>query len=191
MGVINSPTTSNLPSPTEISDGENNVARENQRRYDRGIRVWGAHGQENLEKSRVCLLNAGATGSEALKNLVLGGISFFTIVDGNKVKPSDLGANYLVTENCLGHSRAECVAACLKELNENVHGSYIDEEPGTILANRPEFFAGFDIVIGTQLHESDAVAVDNICRAQGTRLLLSRSYGLVGYVRVGEYCTFF
>lgn len=185
MGVSSSPATSNLRSATENSDGENHVVIEKQRRYDRGIRVWGAHGQENLERSRVCLLNAGATGSEALKNLVLGGISFFTIVDGKKVEPTDLGANYLVTEESLGHSRAECVAACLKELNENVNGSYIDEEPGTIIDNRPQFFAGFDIVIGTQLHESDAIALDGICRAHGTRLLLARSYGLVGYVRVG------
>ena len=53
-----------------------------QRRYDRGIRVWGAHGQEAVEKARICLLNAGPTGAEALKNLVLSGIHSFTIVDG-------------------------------------------------------------------------------------------------------------
>lgn len=50
-----------------------------------GIRVWGAHGQDALEHARICLLTAGPTGSEALKNMVLGGISSFTIVDGAKV----------------------------------------------------------------------------------------------------------
>ena len=58
-------------------------------------RIWGEHGQEALENAKVCLLNCGPTGSEALKNLVLGGIGSFTIVDGKKVEPSDLGNNFL------------------------------------------------------------------------------------------------
>eukprot|EP00951_Prasinocladus_malaysianus_P013472 scaffold101932_cov42-Prasinocladus_malaysianus.AAC.1 len=57
----------------------------NAKRYDRQIRIWGAHGQASLEASRVCLLNCGPTGSEILKNLVLGGIHSFTIVDPSKV----------------------------------------------------------------------------------------------------------
>lgn len=58
-------------------------------------RIWGEHGQSSLERARVCVLNCGPTGSEALKNLVLGGIGSFTIVDASKVSPSDLGNNYL------------------------------------------------------------------------------------------------
>jgi amyloid beta precursor protein binding protein 1 len=58
-------------------------------------RIWGEHGQSALERARVCVLNCGPTGSEALKNLVLGGIGSFTIVDASKVSPSDLGNNYL------------------------------------------------------------------------------------------------
>ena len=34
-----------------------------------------------------------------------------------------------------------------------------------------------------QLGEADAVELDAICRQAGVRLLLLRSYGLVGYVR--------
>lgn len=58
---------------------------EKSRRFDRQIRIWGAHGQSRFEEARICLLNASATGGEALKNLVLGGIAAFTIVDGQKV----------------------------------------------------------------------------------------------------------
>ena len=58
-------------------------------------RIWGEHGQAALERARVCILNCGPTGSEALKNLVLGGIGSFTIVDASKVSQSDLGNNYL------------------------------------------------------------------------------------------------
>lgn len=37
-------------------------------------RLWGDHGQEALESAHVCLINATATGTEILKNLVLPGI---------------------------------------------------------------------------------------------------------------------
>ncbi len=79
------------------------------KRYDRGIRIWGAHGQDALESACICLLNCGPTGSEALKNLVLGGIRSFTIVDGNKVEAADLGNNFLVTGADLGRQRGQCV----------------------------------------------------------------------------------
>ena len=61
------------------------------RRYDRQLRIWGEQGQSRLESARVCLLHCGPTGTEALKNLVLGGIAAFTLVDGGKVTRADLG----------------------------------------------------------------------------------------------------
>lgn len=48
-----------------------------------------------MENASICLLNCGPTGSEALKNLVLGGIGSITVVDGAKVEASDLGNNFL------------------------------------------------------------------------------------------------
>ena len=36
-------------------------------------RLWGDHGQANLEVAKVCLINANATGTEILKNLILPG----------------------------------------------------------------------------------------------------------------------
>ncbi|PSC68884.1 NEDD8-activating enzyme E1 regulatory subunit [Micractinium conductrix] len=166
------------------------TAPDRAQRYDRGIRVWGAHGQEALEAARVCLLNAGPTGTEALKNMVLGGIHSFTIVDGAKVEPADLGNNFLLTADGVSAPRAQCATECLKELNESVAGSYVEETPRSLMNSNPDFFKQFTLVIATQLGEADAVTIDNICRQHGVRLLLLRSYGLLGYVRpsVPEQC---
>ena len=77
MTASRSPSTDTSPhSLGPALSGEMAAASDKSKRYDRGIRVWGAHGQEALEAARVCLLNAGPTGTEALKNLVLGGIKF-------------------------------------------------------------------------------------------------------------------
>uniref|UniRef100_A0A8B9H6E9 NEDD8-activating enzyme E1 regulatory subunit n=1 Tax=Astyanax mexicanus TaxID=7994 RepID=A0A8B9H6E9_ASTMX len=64
-----------------------------EQRYDRQLRLWGDHGQEALENAHTCLLNASATGTEILKNLILPGIGAFTIVDGHKVTGEDVGNN--------------------------------------------------------------------------------------------------
>lgn len=121
------------------------------KRYDRQLRIWGTHGQQRLENCSICLLNCGPTGSETLKNLVLGGIASFTIVDGGKVEPRDLGNNFLVSEASLGEPRAKVVTELLQELNESVSGSYVEEVPEVLLDNKPKFFSSFQLVIATQV----------------------------------------
>ena len=69
-----------------LENGQSSFATKD-RKYDRQLRIWGAHGQALLESSKVCLLRCGPTGSETLKNLVLGGIAAFTVVDDAKVGP--------------------------------------------------------------------------------------------------------
>jgi hypothetical protein len=59
------------------------------------FRIWGEQGQAALEKATICLLNCGPTGSETLKNLVLGGVGSITVIDGSKVELGDLGNNFM------------------------------------------------------------------------------------------------
>eukprot|EP00803_Ostreobium_quekettii_P003164 evm.model.scf_1431.4 EVM.evm.TU.scf_1431.4 scf_1431:28857-34969(-) len=134
------------------------------KRYDRQVRVWGAHGQQRLEAARVCVLNCGPTGCEALKNLVLGGVAAFTVVDGARVGPSDMGNNFLVGPNSLGRPRAQVVTELLKELNESVAGSFVEEWPGDRLRSDPDFFGSFAIVIATQMPEHEVKQLDKVCQ---------------------------
>lgn len=59
-------------------------------------RLWGDHGQANLEAAHVCLINATGLGTEVLKSLVLPGIGAFTIVDGKKITGEDIEAKYVL-----------------------------------------------------------------------------------------------
>lgn len=51
------------------------------KRYDRQLRVWGPQGQEALGRTNIAVLGSGPAAAEALKNLVLGGIGSFVVVD--------------------------------------------------------------------------------------------------------------
>ena len=78
-------------------------------KYDRQLRLWGRDGQDNLMKAHLLLINANATGSETLKNLVLPGIGKFTILDDAIVKEEDLGLNFFVDSESVGQHRAKVV----------------------------------------------------------------------------------
>uniref|UniRef100_A0A2P2KNU2 NEDD8-activating enzyme E1 regulatory subunit n=1 Tax=Rhizophora mucronata TaxID=61149 RepID=A0A2P2KNU2_RHIMU len=125
-------------------------------KYDRQLRIWGEQGQTALEKASICLLNCGPTGSETLKNLVLGGIGSITVIDGSKVEEGDLGNNFMVDESSIGQSKAKCVCACLQELNDAVKAKFIEEFPEKLIETNPLFFSQFTLVVATQVQHSNA-----------------------------------
>ncbi|KAH1220813.1 NEDD8-activating enzyme E1 regulatory subunit AXR1 [Glycine max] len=150
-------------------------------KYDRQLRIWGEQGQAALEKSSICLLNCGPTGSETLKNLVLGGVGSITVVDGSKVEAGDLGNNFLVDEASLGKSKAKCVCSFLQELNDAVKAKFVEESPETLIETNPSFFSQFTLVVATQLMENSMIKLDQICREVNVMLIFARSYGLTGF----------
>lgn len=121
------------------------------------------------------MLNCGPTGSETLKNLVLGGIGSITVIDGSKVELGDLGNNFmgkflfllhsfgfessilllvgylLVDESSVGQSKAKCVCAFLQELNDAVKAKFIEEYPEALIETNPSFFSQFTLVVATQV----------------------------------------
>ncbi|WCJ37568.1 NEDD8-activating enzyme E1 regulatory subunit AXR1 [Euphorbia peplus] len=153
-------------------------------KYDRQLRIWGEQGQGALEKASICLLNCGPTGSETLKNLVLGGVGSITVIDGSKVEVGDLGNNFMVDESSVGQSKAKCVCAFLQELNDAVKAKFIEEHPEALIETNPSFFSQFTLVVATQLVEDSMVKLDRICREANVMLVFARSYGLTGLVRV-------
>ena len=50
-------------------------------RYDRQLRLWGAEGQGRLARCRVLAVGASPATCETMKNLILGGIRAFEMVD--------------------------------------------------------------------------------------------------------------
>eukprot|EP01100_Stratorugosa_tubuloviscum_P003647 TRINITY_DN1888_c0_g1_i1.p1 TRINITY_DN1888_c0_g1~~TRINITY_DN1888_c0_g1_i1.p1 ORF type:complete len:521 (-),score=235.08 TRINITY_DN1888_c0_g1_i1:106-1668(-) len=130
------------------------MATDKTKRYDRQLRLWGEEGQEKLETSKLLLIGANATGTELLKNLVLPGIGSFTLLDNKKVSAADTGNNFFVTTDSIGQSRAAVTSNLLQELNELVSANFVDEDPEKLIAETPEFFTKFTVVIVCELNEN-------------------------------------
>lgn len=153
-------------------------------KYDRQLRLWGDHGQTALETSRVCLINATATGTEILKNLILPGIGSFTVVDGHKVQGEDVGNNFFLTKDSIGQSRAKFTLEYLSELNDDVTGDYMEEHPEKLLDTNADFFSQFTIVIATNLCERTLLRLGKCLWEKNIPLLICRCYGFIGYMRL-------
>uniref|UniRef100_A0A8C0IQP4 NEDD8-activating enzyme E1 regulatory subunit n=1 Tax=Chelonoidis abingdonii TaxID=106734 RepID=A0A8C0IQP4_CHEAB len=125
----------------------------------RGTRTWGL-------PSCSVWINATATGTEILKI----SIGSFTIVDGNQVTGED--------------NRAQSATELLQELNNDVSGNFVEESPDKLLDNDPSFFCRFNLVVATQLPESILMRLAEILWNANIPLLVCRTYGLVGYMRI-------
>ena len=160
------------------------VPSEKSTRYDRQLRLWGENGQDALEGAHVCMINASATGTEILKNLVLPGIQAFTIVDSKAVGPEDLGNNFFLDSDSLGKNRASCAIQFLLELNPEVKGFAVEEDVTSILAANPQFFKQFTVVVASQMHGATLLKLSDLMWELSIPLLAARSYGMVGYLRL-------
>lgn len=159
-------------------------------KYDRQLRLWGAHGQKALMDANICVLGSSPCATESLKNLVLPGIGRFTVVDAAKVEAADLGNNFFLEESDVGRPRAEATCKWLQEMNPDVQGFHIEREASSVIADGVEFFRPFTLVVACQLTERLSVQLCSFCKELDVPLLLITSLGLLGKLRlyVAEHC---
>lgn len=155
-------------------------------KYDRQLRLWGANGQAALAAARILVLNASGTASETLKNLVLPGIGFFCVVDAGSVEPRDLGRNFFLSEEHVGQPRAVAMTEMLLEMNEDVRGDARVCEPLSLFEQTPNVLQqeSWSLVIATQMSGSELRRVADACWETRVPLLVARTVGLLGYLRV-------
>ncbi|KAH7830086.1 putative amyloid beta precursor protein-binding protein 1 [Monocercomonoides exilis] len=155
--------------------------------FDRQTRIWGGDAQQALEGSNVCLINASAAGTEALKSLILPGLGKFTVVDDAVVTKTDLGKNFFLELSDLGKPRAEAVAKHLQ-----VHGVFLKQEnaigikkdPLELLKTNPDFFKQFHLIIVSGCPNQVAVEFSKFCAATNTALVVVRAYSQVGEIQL-------
>ena len=108
-------------------------------KYDRQLRLWGAHGQRALGTSKCIMLGTSSAGTETLKNLVLPGFGNIMIVDNKVVTERDLGNDFFVTADSVGQGKAQTVLTNLLEMNpEDVQGTAVDMSVSNFILTRSD-----------------------------------------------------
>jgi amyloid beta precursor protein binding protein 1 len=153
-------------------------------KYDRQLRLWGANGQRALMDAHILLIQADSVGTETLKNLVLPGVGAFTILDDFTVDQQDLGCNFFVEEQSLLRPRAEVVTELLCEMNSDVTGFAKVANFQNLFQTEPEYFCAFSLIVSANLPEQQLLPLAQLCWERRIPLLVVKSYGLVGSVRL-------
>ncbi|KAL0228512.1 hypothetical protein RCL1_004655 [Eukaryota sp. TZLM3-RCL] len=100
-------------------------------RYDRQIRLWGAHGQFCLTKSSVLVIGSTVAASETIKNLVLPGIGSVFILDNTIVTENDIDLDFFIQPSDVGKLRSSCLCEGYRKLNPNVEFTALNEDPNS------------------------------------------------------------
>lgn len=147
--------------------------------YDRQIRLWGMAAQERMRNAHVLIITANALANEIIKNLVLAGIGAITILDSVEVSETDLGAQFLVSEEDIGKNRAAAAAVNARKLNPRVQ---VNVEEAKAQDKAEEYFLPFNLVVACDLGLSEIVRVNNFCRRAKKPFYSAEIPGMSGYV---------
>ena len=100
---------------------------EEELRYDRQIKEFGAEAQKKILKSRVAIIGLGGLGSAAGYYLAAAGMGELILVDSDKVELSNLNRQIIHTEDDLGRKKVESASEKLKKLNSGLKIETIDK----------------------------------------------------------------
>jgi ubiquitin-like 1-activating enzyme E1 A len=137
--------------------------------------------QEKIRNANILLITMEALANEIAKNLVLAGIGSLTILDSEPVTASDLGAQFLLSEEDtpLGTNRAAAAAPALQRLNPRVR---IHIDTVDVRLKPPSFFAPYDIIIATDLDSPTLNIINTATRLHNRPFYAANSYGLAGFL---------
>ncbi|KAI2468544.1 hypothetical protein F4781DRAFT_263234 [Annulohypoxylon bovei var. microspora] len=147
--------------------------------YDRQLRLWGMEAQQKIQSANIVIITMKALANEIAKNLVLAGIGSLTVVDDQIVTEADLGAQFFLSEENVGQSRAEAAVGRIQKLNPRVK---VIADSGSIMTKGASFFGNFDIVIATDLSPTLLAFINTATRLHNRQFYAAGTYGFYGYI---------
>jgi len=155
---------------------------EDEERYDRQIRLWGAEAQQNLRSADILVIGVSGTGSEIVKNVVLSGINSMTLHDSTKL--SDVSQPHVNAQMLIPHeakaskSNQTYAAASLPrcfELNPNVNSQEASDLPLDSIKS-----GKYTVVCACDQTRETEIAVAEACRDSNTPFMSCMTAGMFG-----------
>lgn len=167
-----------------MSENQDKKPDHEKARFDRSERLWGAEAQKLLRTGHAVLLGATPVGCETMKNLVLPGLGFWTVVDNQAVTKRDLGTNFFLEQADLGKNRAEATVAVLQELNDLTRG-VADTRSIQAVVDDVAFFQGKNLVVASSdVTRSQLIALGNLLKGKGVPIVHATANGMFGTIRI-------
>lgn len=161
-------------------DGPETTNSLDEERYSRQLYVLDLQSMQKIQGARVLLSGLQGLGAEVAKNLVLMGVGSLTLHDPQPACWSDLSAQFFLSEQDLGRSRAEASLEPVAKLNKDtqvcVHQGDLTED----------LLQDFQVVVLTTSKLEEQLAVGSLCHKNRIYFLVADTWGLVGQL----FCDF-
>jgi ubiquitin-activating enzyme E1 len=155
--------------------------------YSRQLYVMGHEAQRRMMASRALLIGLSGLGAEVAKNCILAGLSSLTLCDCEPVNSYDLGGNFYLAEDQIGHpNRALLVKEKLAELNPYVHVDVASVNDHSAASLLPLLSGMTCVVITIPLPKALLMEINDKCRELNCSFIYSLTTGVFGQV----FCDF-
>ena len=121
------------------------LTKDEVKRYERQISIFGEEGQRKLKKAKVFIAGIGGLGSSILMYLTVAGIGKLRMVDNDIVALENLNRQILHWDNDIGKKKLESAEEKLKKMNSNVEVEVISETINK--GNVDELVGDFDMIV--------------------------------------------
>jgi len=121
------------------------LTKDELKRYERQISVFGEEGQRKLKKAKVFIAGAGGLGCSISIYLTVAGIGRLRMVDNDIVALENLNRQILHCDNDIGKKKLESAAEKLRKMNSNVEVEVISETIDK--GNIDELVGDFDMIV--------------------------------------------
>nr|XP_003409697.1 ubiquitin-like modifier-activating enzyme 7 isoform X1 [Loxodonta africana] len=148
--------------------------------YSRQLYVLGSEAMQRIQGAKVLLSGLRGLGAEVAKNLVLMGVGSLTLHDPHPTCWSDLTAQFFLSEEDLGKSRAEASQKPVSQLNGAVQ---VCVHTGAITE---DLLLDFQVVVLTTSELEEQLRVGNFCHQHRICFVMADTRGLVGQL----FCDF-
>ena len=87
--------------------------------FNRSALLLGCDGMKALDKAKVIVFGVGGVGSWCAEGLIRAGLTHLTIVDSDKVCPTNINRQLMATQNTVGQPKVEAMKERLLSINPN------------------------------------------------------------------------
>ena len=145
--------------------------------YSRQIYTFGINTMKKIIRMKVLIFGMRGLGIEIAKNIILMGVNEVQIYDPKIIEINDLGSNFYLSEDDVGHKRRdEASLIKLSTLNPYVKVSIME---GSIIDN----INNFNVIIITEIMKKEKlIHVDEICRKNKIGFIYCGIFGLSGFL---------
>lgn len=134
-----------------------------------------------METQQILVVGAGGIGCELLKNLVMVGLDYITVIDVDTIDKSNLNRQFLFRLKHVGLSKAEVAVATLIEIRPKLHLTGIK---ANITEYGTEFFSQFSLVLNALDNLEARRYVNRLCVASRIPMIDAGTQGKLGQVTV-------